>query len=369
MLEKKFEFIAGLSSISSIAISLIEALDKNYAMAGIAFFMFLFVSAGSIVLYRANESKKKLGMLQSEFDTYKKNIEATFNSSILESNEKFSILNEFQFLLLKIINKYNTKQREIADRFQDGLDEIEAKLEKIDNPEKEASFVLAEELKKQSIVFLEDIYKSFKEHQKRLFKEVVEQSQRSVEDILRLNGYNINVSFSMKLLTKPLILTSNGNSMGNEIIQTVFRDQRTHNTGEREVWEIEYKIAENTDFLHCINAQNLNVKDALFISNKLFKMKDEGTYRNENGRFREFYDSTIVAPITNHFIEDGRMIFGFLTCDAMISGTEYAGKEVFTHEEGKMLLSAANGVGIILSEVNIYLEELGIEMDQRNASA
>jgi len=118
--------------------------------------------------------------------------------------------------------------------------------------------------------------------------------------ILNLYGQNFNEEQKRKITEKE------------QWVLTAFRDPGAYekHKGVREVGIKLYDIDENTAFIHIFR-----LKKNVFVCDNLTKLGD--AYANENKNWRDFYNSTAVAPIRYYDKDSGRfMYFGLIAVDS-----------------------------------------------------
>lgn len=116
-------------------------------------------------------------------------------------------------------------------------------------------------------------------------------------------------------------------------IITVYRDPHTYERyrENREVGNRIYSVEKNTAFIHIFQD-----KEQVFAKDDLQALGN--AYKNENTRWREQYNATIVAPIRYSVPEKGEYrCFGFIAIDCLNTGKE----NLFENEEAKYIVGHA----------------------------
>lgn len=139
--------------------------------------------------------------------------------------------------------------------------------------------------------------------------------------ILNLYGQNLSKDQINKIKNKD------------QWMLTVYRDPDSYekHKGVREVGVKLYDIDKNTAFIHI-----LRQKKNVFSCNNLTALGD--TYLNENQKWKEFYNSTAVAPI--RFYDDNAdryMCFGMIAVDSK----NESNNDLYENEETKHILGHA----------------------------
>lgn len=355
----KFNIFAGFASIISIVLYFLEQANKNYAVCGMAIFICLYIAWWTVFLFKLSQSKKLMKNKNEELIQTIDSLTNNHQKDISCAKKRFDILNDFQLALSKIVNHYCSKARRHRILFDKELFELDLKYE----GESDDNVNYCQD--KDSM--MKNHYDRLQEQQQRLLKEIVELVKTSLESMIRNKGFlEQKISISIKMLDHSVKQNFQKGLDGISLasVKTIFRDSDTYNLGEREINKKTYTIKGNMDFMHCAQANGLSIKEALFLENNLLKIS---RYTNENANFANFYDAVIVAPIANYFSDKGsKLIFGFFTCDTKLIGSPYEGKEIFDADiEGKMLMSAANGLSLVLSEYNLDVIDLNIGITQK----
>jgi hypothetical protein len=147
-------------------------------------------------------------------------------------------------------------------------------------------------------------------------------------------------------------------------IITLDRDSATKNANKREIKKNFYRLGNNTAYQSINNRERsgtlkplINLKSLInnrdyFLNNNLAELEKQGGYFNESENWKEFYNATLVVPIsrgTSQKNESG--IYGFLTIDCLNS----KGREIFSKEDTlPILLFGAELLALIFLNLDLY---------------
>lgn len=143
------------------------------------------------------------------------------------------------------------------------------------------------------------------------------------QTILAIYGSNLEPSIKKKLAKNKRKLW----------VVTVYRDPKTYEKyrQDREVGIRIYDIEQNSAFLHIFRHRN-----KLFTKDNLASLGE--TYRNENPKWKDQYNSAIVAPIRYcPPDEQSFRCFGFIAIDCMNSNND----NIFETEESEFIVGHA----------------------------
>ncbi|MBB5031481.1 hypothetical protein [Prosthecobacter vanneervenii] len=141
-------------------------------------------------------------------------------------------------------------------------------------------------------------------------------------------------------------------------IITLARDHETATLfTEREVRKEAYPLKDNTDFSHILTGASE------FLCNDLRKLEKEGHYTNNNPRWKEWYNATLVVPIMHRATPaDKQNIYGFLTVDSL----NQSQREIFTRDGVERIMAfGADLLALIFLNLEVFdkipLEDEAIE--------
>lgn len=130
-------------------------------------------------------------------------------------------------------------------------------------------------------------------------------------------------------------------------IITLARDHETATLfTEREVRKEAYPVKDNTDFSHILTGASE------FLCNDLKKLEKEGHYTNNNPRWKEWYNATLVVPIMHRATPaDKQNIYGFLTVDSL----NQSHQEIFTRDGVERIMAfGADLLALIFLNLEVF---------------
>lgn len=130
-------------------------------------------------------------------------------------------------------------------------------------------------------------------------------------------------------------------------IITLARDHDTATLfAEREVRKEAYPVSENTDFSHILTGA------PEFLCNDLLKLEKDGHYTNNNRRWKEWYNATLVVPIMHRSSATSQpTTYGFLTVDSRNTSK----RELFTREGVQPIMDfGADLLALIFLSLEIF---------------
>lgn len=192
--------------------------------------------------------------------------------------------------------------------------------------------------KEKDAKIAKDLYDDYK----RFLRDVLSKTQDNVERYLKLNGYDLEVSVTIKQLIEPDLLSNQNEYTSKACVYTAFRDSKTWTKRIRkEVAQKLYTINKNADFVHCLS------KEYYIFNNKKRNSLD---YSNENAEFDKYYNCGATTLICSPKGNLDRKLYGFLACDVL--NLTYQGDEIIDEEVATILGTAAFAIGIYFDNID-----------------
>jgi len=279
--------------------------------------------------HNANIEIEKKAKLHTDF----------IRSLLLFSNNTMGALNKFSTQIVSINDRIQEQENEISglealtSEDEDVMAQIEAQIES-----------MRKRIDNESIRLLMDEYNHF-------LGNVLSYLKNILDEWFSVKGLGLKVSISIKQFNR---IVEGKDDINDVKIITTFRDNKTYNRKDREIGEIEYRIDANTASRYCLNKP-------CFIKNNI--SPDASDYSNENARFKEFYNCTIVAPIVCKY-SDMDIFYGYIACDVL--NNDDMNKDIFDDYMGDIMIVAGKIIGMYFDEIDYQWDAIMVRHEPPN---
>lgn len=336
------EILSWIFNIAGLVLAILSFINNDTDLGwGVVLSIVIFNSIFLIAITIYETLLYKKGAKIEEKITIDKNSEISrLTNELARSNDLADKLRYYYKYIFSSLNKFTTRLCEVNSKYTQSKDKLQQLIDEYvaDGNNDNLIEEFAKNLKETSE----------KDYRKSMFKEFnhflanVTNKLKFILDIsLREKGYSLETSISVKQFSRIVVDPQDVNDVS---VITTFRDNQTYSQGKREIGSIQYSISKNTDFIYCLS-------HPYFLKNNI--RRDDKTYDNEHNGFLEYYNCTIVVPITYEY-PDYTHIYGYLTCD--ILNEDFSEDDILDDKMAEIMETTANVIGTYFDNMDFQWE-------------
>lgn len=283
----------------------------------------------------------KNGAKIEEKITFEKNSEISrLESELARSNDLADKLRYYYKYIISSLNKFTTRLCEVNSKYTQSKENLQKLIDEYVADEKNDN-VIEKFAKNQKETSEKEYRKSMVKEFNHFLANVTNKLKFILDTSLRGKGYSLETSISVKQFSRIVV---DPQDVSDVSVITTFRDNQTYSQGKREIGSIQYSINKNTDFIYCLS-------HPYFLKNNI--RQDDKTYDNEHKGFLEYYNCTIVVPITYEY-PDYTHIYGYLTCD--ILNEDSSKDNILDDKMAEIMETTANVIGTYFDSMDFQWE-------------
>ncbi len=306
------ESLSWIIAIGGLITSIIGLTKGSAFTAGVVYVIIIIdsiilIALGIYATISFYKNRSEIEEKENELLNEKYNLEQ-LSSKYSEQTKAYLSLGTNCNYVIKTLHRFLNRLYDLTYQSLDGTDAI-------NDEEKDMAAHGYEkcEIEKKTIIMAKEkddkISSQLFDDYKRFLSNILNKTQDNIEKYLRVKGYDLEVSVTVKQLIEPSLQSSEKDFISIPYVYTAFRDSRTWTKKVRkEVAQKKYTIDKNSDFIHCLS-------QGFYIFNN--KTNESRDYCNENTEFDKYYNCGATTLICSVKENSEKYIYGFLACDVL----------------------------------------------------
>lgn len=330
-------------NIAGVVLAIVSFVKNDFELGWIVVLSIVILNSVFLMVVAIYETLlyKKGAAIEEKITNEKNNEISKLTESLNRSNGLVNKLRYYYKYVFSTLNKFTTQLCAVNSKYTC----LKADVQKMVDEYANSGNANDEIIEKFAVNLRENFEKDYRQAMFKEFNHFLSNVTNKLKYILDAclyeKGIELETSISVKQFSRIVVDPLDVNDVS---VITTFRDNQTYSQGKREIGSIPYTISKNTDFVYCLS-------HPYFLKNNI--KQDDRTYDNEHEGFLEYYNCTIVVPITYDY-PDYTHIYGYLTCDVL--NEDLSKDDVLDDKMAEIMEATGNIIGTYFDSMDFQWE-------------